>query len=379
MVHKLYIDSRAAKEGTSGDFVWSPDRPLSVGKCRAFIDAVHMPVTWGGITANNQYMYIAEELPLLTVLPTAGKVYLRETINGVTSDRLVTIPPAIYDGASLATAMATALGTGYSVTYAPVASQLGTLTITTANNWVILSRATLLRDGKFGGSILQKSGLQDASDILGTITADASGVLTLGHGLGYRRVVLSEGSYTFDSMATELQTQLNTGTDLPSYTVAKNAVTGRLSISNTNTLKFHIYPSQYLDNNPYSFQGYSEPFYSSDAITGFTGVDRLEGNALTAASHINLLAYHTLFINSTLGSHNDSIGPVGQSTIARKVVIDSGPGSFVHDYHSQPFDFIRLDKQSISAIRFRVTDWRGNSVEMSPWSMSIILVPEDEF
>ena len=198
-----------------------------------------MPVTWGGITANNQYMYIAEELPLLTVLPTAGKVYLRETINGVTSDRLVTIPPAIYDGASLATAMATALGTGYSVTYAPVASQLGTLTITTANNWVILSRATLLRDGKFGGSILQKSGLQDASDILGTTTADASGVLTLGHGLGYRRVVLSEGSYTFDSMATELQTQLNTGTDLPSYTVAKNAVTGRLSISNTNTLKFH--------------------------------------------------------------------------------------------------------------------------------------------
>ena len=374
---KLYIDSRAAKEGTSGDFVWSPDRPLSVGKCRAFIDAVHMPVTWGGITSNNKYLYVAEELPFLTVLPTAGNVYLRETIAGVTSDRLVTIQPAIYDGVNLAAALATALGAGYAVAYTAVASQLGTLTITTANTWVILSRATLLRDGKFGGSIVQKSSLQDASDILGTTLTDASGVLTLGHGVGYRRVVLSKGSYTFDSIATELQTQLNTGTDLPSYTVAKNALTGRLSISNTNTLKFYIYTSQYLDRNPYSFQGYSDPFYSSDEVTGFTGVDRLEGNTLTAASHINLLAYHTLFINSTLGSHNDSIGPVSQSTIARKVVIDNG--SFVNDFHSQPYDYIQLDKQSISAIRFRVTDWRGNSVEMSPWSLSIILVPEDEF
>jgi hypothetical protein len=322
-------------------------------------------------------MYIAEELPFLTVLPTTGKVYLRETIAGVTSDTLVTIQPAIYDGVNLAAALATALGAGYAVAYTAVASQLGTLTITTANTWVILSRATLLRDGKFGGSIVQKSGLQDASDILGTTLTDASGVLTLGHGIGYRRVVLSKGSYTFDSIATELQTQLNTGTDLPSYTVAKNALTGRLSISNTNTLKSYIYTSQYLDRNPYSFQGYSDPFYSSDEVTGFTGVDRLEGNALTAASHINLLAYHTLFINSTLGSHNDSIGPVSQSTIARKVVIDNG--SFVNDFHSQPYDYIQLDKQSISAIRFRVTDWRGNSVEMSPWSMSIILVPEDEF
>ena len=73
-VHKIYVDSRAAKEGTASDFVWAPDRPLSVDKCRAFIDSVHMPITWGTITDYNKFLYVAEELPFLTVLPSAGKV-----------------------------------------------------------------------------------------------------------------------------------------------------------------------------------------------------------------------------------------------------------------------------------------------------------------
>ena len=114
-------------------------------------------------------------------------------------------------------------------------------------------------------------------------------------------------------------------------------------------------------------------------VTGFTGAAVIEGNSVVAASHVNTMAYHTLFIHSSLGTHNDTIGPVGQSTIARKVVVEGGQGSFIHDFHSTPFDYLALDKQSITSIRFRVTDWRGNPVEMSPWSLSIVLVPEDQF
>ena len=376
MVHKLYIDSRAAKEGDASDFVWAPDRPISVGKCRAFLDAVHMPVSWGTITETNKYFYIAEELPFLTVLASASKVYLRETINGVTSDRIAVIAPAIYDGPNLATALTTALGAGYTVAYTAVANELGTLTITSANTWLIVSRASLLR-GTFNGAVL--SNLQDASDILGTVATDASGVLTLGHGLGYRRIELTKGSYTFDSIATELQNQLNTGSDLPTYAVSPSVVKGRLSLANSSVLKFHIYPNQFLEKNSYSFPGFTAPFYPSDAVLGFSGHSILSGNAVTAASHVNVQAYHSLFINSTLGSHSDSLGPIGQSTIARKVVIDQPPGNFVHDFHSLPFDFIRIEKQSISSIRFRVTDWQGQTVEMSDWSLSVVLVPEDEF
>ena len=131
MVHKLFIDSRAAKEGTPSDFVWAPDRRVSVGRCRAFLDAVHI---------YNQYLYIAEELPSLTVLATATKVYLKETISGTTLWRILTIPPAVYDGPGLAQALATALGAGYTTAFV-AGGALGTVTITTANTYTILSRA----------------------------------------------------------------------------------------------------------------------------------------------------------------------------------------------------------------------------------------------
>ena len=52
----------------------------------------------------------------------------------------------------------------------------------------------------------------------------------------------------------------------------------------------------------------------------------------------------------------------------------------IHDFHSQPLDFVSLDKQSVTAIRVRLTDWEGSAIELeAPWSLSIILVPESEF
>ena len=75
-----YTDSRAAVEGTPSDWLWQPPRAIFVGKCRAFIDAVHMGVTWGSVVESNKNMYIAEELPLLTVLATQNRIYFREGV-----------------------------------------------------------------------------------------------------------------------------------------------------------------------------------------------------------------------------------------------------------------------------------------------------------
>ena len=52
----------------------------------------------------------------------------------------------------------------------------------------------------------------------------------------------------------------------------------------------------------------------------------------------------------------------------------------IHDYHSQPLDYISLEKQSVTAIRVRLTDWEGTAIDLdAPWSLSIILIPEAEF
>jgi hypothetical protein len=92
------------------------------------------------------------------------------------------------------------------------------------------------------------------------------------------------------------------------------------------------------------------------------------------------MAHHTVFINSSLGMHNDTIGPLGQSTIARKVVIDQPPGQTVNDYHSSLVDYVAVPAGDIHQISFRLTDWRGQDIDMdAAWSLSIIFVPEKDF
>jgi hypothetical protein len=384
-VHKLYCDSRAAVDGSPSDWLWQPSRSIHVGKCRAFIDSVHMGVTFGSVVESNRNIYVSEELPLLTVLAQSGRVYFRE---GAT-ELIATIAPAIYDGPTLATALAAALSaaspsTVYSAAYtaAPSGASLGTIAITPPV--FIASRATVVAAKSWAGQTLAPNGLQDASDLLGTTTADSQGTLNLDHGIGYRRVSLDIGGYNADELAAEMAQKLNSGSALTgAYSVSFDEKRGRLTISHDNPygLIFRVFPESYLTTRPQEFQGFSSPYNGSDLLTGFHSTTAAyKGNAAVAAGHVNVLAYHTLFINSTLGMHNDSIGPVGQTTIARKVVIDAPPGGMVHDFHSTPYDYITIEPQSISSIRFRVTDWRGETVTpMSHWSASILLVPEEEF
>ena len=62
--HKIYVDSRARVNPAStshNKFVWQAPRSISVPKCRAFIDSVHLPVAWGTFHSQNQHVYISEQ------------------------------------------------------------------------------------------------------------------------------------------------------------------------------------------------------------------------------------------------------------------------------------------------------------------------------
>ena len=135
-----------------------------------------------------------------------------------------------------------------------------------------------------------------------------------------------------------------------------------------------------MKKNPNQFPGHTLPFYGSDHTLGFDHFNILQGNTVNANSQVSVLRYHTIFINSDLGSHSDSIGPLSQSTIMRKVVVDQPFGQMINDFHGTLTDYVQLEKQSISSIRFRLTDWQGQPVTIEQgWSLSIILVPEEEF
>ena len=318
MVRKLYIDSRARKARTTSDFIWQADRPIMVEECRCFIDSVHIPNVFGTITQTNQNIYITEQQANFTVLANQNKIYISETSGGVEIERIKTLTAGVYSESTLATELQLQLGSLYTVT-----SSTGQLNITSTGltSWKIYSRAEMQAKNSFAGQVIIPSNLQDAADLLGTTMQSVLGVsgnVYLNFSKLYRKISIPLGQYSFTELATTIQTSMNDSSSLPlQYVVSADATSGKLSVTNASTLLFEIYPEQYLINSPYAFPGHSSPWFASDHATGFISLGIIQGNTIIAEQHVNTMRHHTIFINSDLGSHNDSIGPLPQSTIAR--------------------------------------------------------------
>ena len=62
--HKLYIDSRAKREGTNSSFTWSPGRPFMIERCKCFFDAIHIPNVFQTIDSTNRFLYVSEDGPV---------------------------------------------------------------------------------------------------------------------------------------------------------------------------------------------------------------------------------------------------------------------------------------------------------------------------
>ena len=85
--------------------------------------------------------------------------------------------------------------------------------------------------------------------------------------------------------------------------------------------------------------------------------------------------------HSDLGLQGDALGPDMSSSIVRKIVLETGPGTQVNDFHSLPYDFVSVQPSQIRNLHFRLADYRGRTVDMlhTGLSFSLLFVPEDEF
>ena len=110
---------------------------------------------------------------------------------------------------------------------------------------------------------------------------------------------------------------------------------------------------------------------------GTAGVLRIASASVGPYQHRNVsYLAHSFF----LGRQNDSVGPMGSSSVIRTVCLDRAIGSYIHDgRNSLPFNYVSVSKGMIRQLEFRLTDWRGRPVPLTnSWSFSIIFVPEDE-
>ena len=209
-----------------------------------------------------------------------------------------------------------------------------------------------------------------------------------------RKIPLTEGNYDLQTLAAELQTQLNANTFFPAgntYTVTHNTSTGKLTIALTGTdaPEAAIWSMQYLKAHrdlwvdPTSNQVgtlvddddcYTAIGFTHDGITNVTTSASRTGNA-----HVSIQPFHTLYLVNDfgLGSNEDSVGPRG-GNILRSIVVNTGFGNMIHDQLQNPFDFVALEAGQLTTFGFALRDIHGRDVPLNQgFSFSILLVEEE--
>jgi len=209
-----------------------------------------------------------------------------------------------------------------------------------------------------------------------------------------RKVPLTVGNYDIDSLATELQTQLNANTYFPDnqYVVTKDESLGRLTIgfSGSGNAEVNIWTMPYLkkhrdlwvdptsnqvgtfveDDDCYSVIGFTEeaPMTASHSFS-------LQGNA-----HISTLPFHTVYLTCSygLGTNEDAIGPRGGNSILRSIVVNTSFGNMIHDMLQNPFDYTTLEAGQLTSFGFALRDIYGRDLPLNQsFSFSIMLVEEE--
>ena len=171
-----------------------------------------------------------------------------------------------------------------------------------------------------------------------------------------RKITLAEKQYNISTLAAELQLRFNAGTFLPGspYTWTFDADQGKLSVqvagASANSVA-RLLPMDFLLANPAYFTGfYGETvgFHdSADHIIGLTQQVALAhtDSSATQLAHVSMNPFHILFLHCDqgLGSGEDSIGVMGNSTVLRSIPVTSGYGSMLHDDSLNGKDFTVVD------------------------------------
>ena len=196
-----------------------------------------------------------------------------------------------------------------------------------------------------------------------------------------RALTIPAGDYNGYTLATTIETILNTGTSLPQvWTVVFES--GMLTFGNATPVASgggYILPREVIEAaNMQPVWGYTTtpapPPLSLDA-----DASRLIGNLTSPAFAVNssqsfnsewidLLPYHQLFLHSHIGAPT-SQGPRGENTIARRIVVTGSPGDLIVDHLSTQMDYLELGEQ-LSTLHFSLRDVEGKLINTRGHSIS---------
>ncbi len=206
---------------------------------------------------------------------------------------------------------------------------------------------------------------------------------------------MAEGYYSGYGLATAVETALQTGSTLinGAITVAFDPITSTLSVATTaaNGGRIKVYTEQELVDG--TWNGVSgQPIDVTDTKSANKACGFMEGTLFASGPNtvpvepavvgagnavISSQQHHQLFVHSSLAQPGDSWGPLGQSDIIRRVVMDGAPNSLIADRHTTAYDQIRVQAHPLRSMRFSLRDVHGRLVDLRGHSWSFSLVFHD--
>jgi len=199
----------------------------------------------------------------------------------------------------------------------------------------------------------------------------------------YRVINLQPGQFNGVTLAAIVQTALNTGTTMPSYTVTFELDQAKLKVvtSAANASSFIIYgdvglPSHWNSNAPTNLH-ISGEHGSANKVCGFVSLQELTGNTTTpmiGSDVVDLQRHHVMYIHSDIGSPDASFGPQGESGIIRKVLVDAPQNGLAIDRHYTMYDSVDVAAQPLRSMRFSLRGSDAKLVDLHGhnWSFSIV-------
>ena len=209
-----------------------------------------------------------------------------------------------------------------------------------------------------------------------------------------RWVVLREANHDGMELAVELQTQLNSVTQMTgTYTVVFNQSSGTLSFSNSAAApeSFALWSRKDLQGGAASgslawpgwLGGATYPLSTTDlqdaceTIGHWNGAttDTAAGTLFTCVGWISLFPHRTCYLHSqNLGTPFNSIGPRGQCSILRAIRVNAPYGSYINSDLSHPWDSIDANGQQLSSLQFSLRDVYGELIDLCGRSISFSIL-----
>ena len=211
----------------------------------------------------------------------------------------------------------------------------------------------------------------------------------------HRTPRIAPGYYNVESLKLAIQNALSEGSNFPTgstvttYTVTYDERLARFTFkafAQRFGFNFTIYSKEAQELGGPSVPSIVENGNGSWRLLGMvsgpstTSVGDMDETPVVANGAPNLQYATQLFIKTDLGISARSVGPKGNQSCQRRVVIDAPTFGLVVDRHSTSWDSFEISPNTtIASFTVQLTDYNGNVVDLNGqnWSFSISIYRED--